>query len=358
MLNRLALCLSRAWYSGTSWTVLLQPLAMLYGFLARRRRQHYRRRADKRYRAAVPVIVIGNISVGGTGKTPLTLALAQALQQQGYKVGIVSRGHGGKNAAWPMLVTTTSDPAQCGDEALILAARAGCPVVVDPQRVRAVQYLEQQHAPDLILCDDGLQHYALERDIEVAVIDGSRGLGNGHLLPQGPLREPVTRLRSVSMVVLNGGQAQNLPALGVLPGWGVPLFVMQLQSGLLHNLASGEQLRPPEFRQRHPGRVHALAGIGNPQRFYRSLEAAGFVIMPHDFPDHHAFRAGDLELPGEAAVIMTEKDAVKCRTFATDRHWYLQVEALLPAELLDLLLQKVAAALEQRRQLPLAGQTH
>jgi tetraacyldisaccharide 4'-kinase len=321
----------------------------VYGFLSRKRRENYRNHPARRYRASVPVIVVGNITAGGTGKTPLTLALAQALQQQGYSLGIVSRGHGGKQANWPLEVKLDTAPSRCGDEALILASRAACPVVVDPLRTRAVQYLEKHYAPQLILCDDGLQHYALERNIEIVVIDGSRGLGNGRLLPQGPLREPASRLQEASMVVVNGALEQALPGLDV------PLFIMHLESGQLHNLASAEQLSTAAFQDRYPGAVHAVAGIGNPQRFYRSLEAAGFAIMAHDFPDHHPFRAEDLDLPGTAPVIMTEKDAVKCRGFAGNRHWYLQVDARLPVALLDLLQQGVAESLQALAADPLPG---
>lgn len=346
MLNRLSMRLVEAWYGHSAWTGLLRPVSALYGLLAQRRREHFLQHPEQRYRASVPVVVVGNLTAGGTGKTPLTLALAKTLQAKGYSVAIASRGHGGKEAQYPLEVQADSDPALCGDEPLLLARHAGCPVVVDPQRARAVQHIETQHAPDLILCDDGLQHYALERDIEIVVIDGSRGFGNGRLLPEGPLREPVSRLAEADFAVINGVLVHSLPALDL------PLFVMQLQPLYLHNLASGEQVSPRDFRASFPGKVHALSGIGNPARFGQALEGLGFVIMPQVFPDHHAFRPADIALPGSEPVLMTEKDAVKCQAFATDRHWYLAVEAILPPELTDALLtrlRELAAQGKRRR---------
>ena len=335
MWNRLSMRLVDAWYGHSAWTGLLRPVSALYGLLAQRRRDHFLQQPEQRYRASVPVVVVGNLTAGGTGKTPLTLALAKVLQAEGYSVAIASRGHGGREAQYPLEVQADTDPVLCGDEPLLLARHAGCPVVVDPQRTRAVQHIEAKHAPDLILCDDGLQHYALERDVEIVVIDGSRGFGNGRLLPEGPLREPVSRLGAADFAVINGVLEHSLPALDL------PLFVMQLQPRFLHNLGTGEQLNPAEFRARFPGQVHALSGIGNPARFQQGLAALGFAIMPRVFPDHHAFQAADIMLPGNEPVVMTEKDAVKCQGFATARHWYLAVEALLPPELTDALLTRL-----------------
>lgn len=335
MRTRLSTRLVEAWYGQHRGTAFLRPLSALYGFVTARRRRWYERHPEQRYRAAVPVVVIGNLTAGGTGKTPLTLALARALQAEGLKVAIASRGHGGGQTGYPLEVQADSDPALCGDEPLLLARHAGCPVVVDPRRARAVQYIEAHFAPDLVLCDDGLQHYALEREVEIVVIDGSRGFGNGRLLPEGPLREPVSRLGDADFAVSNGVLAHSLPALDL------PLYIMQLQPLGLYNLATGERLSVADFRARFPGPVQALSGIGNPARFHQGLEALGFVIMPQVFPDHHAFRPADLVLPGSEPVLMTEKDAVKCQAFASDRCWYLAVEAVLPRELIDALLARL-----------------
>lgn len=331
----MTLWLTQAWYRDAAGLRLLQPLSRLFGAIASWRRARYLANPALRYRSSATVVVIGNITVGGTGKTPLTLALAQILGKHGVKLAIVSRGHGGTSKRYPLEVTVDSDPAECGDEALIYAARAGCPVVVDPQRVRAVQYLEQHYQPLLILCDDGLQHYALERDLEIAVIDGKRGLGNGQLLPCGPLREPAARLHDVDMLVINGKATADLPELAI------PTFTLLLQPGRLHNLATGETLDCADFLQRHPGKVHALAGIGNPERFFCTLTTEGFAIITHVFPDHHRYLAAELDLPDELPIVMTEKDAVKCRAFATARHWYLCVDAVLPEGLMPLLLDKL-----------------
>lgn len=333
MSSRLSIGLSRAWYRNSPWLRFLRPFSRLFGWLAQRRRQRFLAGQTKSYRPGAMVVIVGNITVGGTGKTPLTLALAQQLQQQGVAVAIVSRGHGGKSSQWPLEVRPDTDPALCGDEALIYARRAGCPVVVDPQRARGVQYLEARHQPRLILSDDGLQHYALQRDVEIVVVDGQRGIGNGALLPQGPLREAASRLHTVDLLVCNG------PLLVPLDHGSVPLHEMQIKAGLLHNLASGEQLDIASFRARFPGKVHAVAGIGNPARFFNTLTQAGFAIISHVFEDHYRFRAQDLQFGDALPVLMTEKDAVKCQRFATEQHWYLSVDAQLPACFLPALLQ-------------------
>lgn len=332
MLSRLALALSRVWYRDVAGPRVLRPLSRLYGWIVRQRRQRFVTGRAKSYRPDALVVIVGNLSVGGTGKTPLTLALAQVLQKHDVPLAIVSRGHGGRGP-WPLEVTPDTDPAQCGDEALIYARRAGCPVVVDPQRVRGVQYLEQHYQPRLILCDDGLQHYALQRDVEIIVLDGQRGLGNGCLLPQGPLRETAARLAEVDLLVSNGALRVPLPQVAT------PLYTMHVESGKLHNLHSGEVLDSAAFRACFGGKVHAVAGIGNPARFFNSLSQEGFALISHVFNDHHRFRAADLAFADNLPVLMTEKDAVKCRHFATERHWYLSVDAVLPQDFLPALLE-------------------
>jgi tetraacyldisaccharide 4'-kinase len=332
MRSALSLCLSRAWYRNPSWLRLLRPLSRFYGRVAQWRRARFLADPARSYRAGALVVIVGNITVGGTGKTPLTLALAQVLQKHGVALAIVSRGHGGHSKQYPLEVTSDMDPALCGDEALIYARRAGCPVVVDPRRARGVQYLEQKYQPRLILSDDGLQHYALQRDVEIVVLDGQRGIGNGLLLPQGPLREEASRLLEADLLVSNG------EPLVALPTGDKPLYTMQVHPGLLYNLATGESLDTAKFRAQYQGKVHAVAGIGNPARFFSTLTQEGFAIISHVFNDHHRFQARDIAFDDDLPVLMTEKDAVKCGSFATPRHWYLSVDAVLPPALLPMLL--------------------
>jgi len=325
------MCLKRAlpqaWYRKSQWLVLLQPLASLYGWLAQRRR---RKLFPTAYRARVPVLVCGNITVGGTGKTPLTIALAQELQRRGVQVVILSRGYGGKAASYPLDVKLTAAVEDCGDEALLLALHAECPVIVDPDRTRAALYAETRYQPDVLLCDDGLQHYALARDVEVAVIDGARGFGNERLLPAGPLREPLNRLAQVNCVVINGDLVVPLPHIAP------PRYTMRLSTVGLRALQSGEELTLADWHARmSAGTVHAVAGIGNPERFFQSLRDLGFDIIPHAFNDHQTWQRGQLDFDDELPVLMTEKDAVKYLGFADARHWAVQVEAALPAAFFD-----------------------
>lgn len=348
MRSSLSLALSRAWYRNPGWLQLLGPLSRLYGRVVRWRRARFLANPAASYRPGTLVVIVGNITVGGTGKTPLTLALAQVLQKHGVSLAIVSRGHGSHSKQYPLEVTSDMDPALCGDEALIYARRAGCPVAVDPQRARGVQFLEQKFAPRLILSDDGLQHYALQRDVEIVVVDGQRGLGNGLLLPQGPLREDASRLLDADLLISNG---EPLVALPTGDKW---LYTMQVQPGQLYNLVTGEHLDVAAFRARHPGKVHAVAGIGNPARFFSTLTQEGFAIISHVFNDHHRFQARDIAFDDELPVLMTEKDAVKCGAFASPRHWYLSVDAVLPPELLPALLDLLVV---KHRQLDAAKPT-
>lgn len=341
MRNSLSLALSRAWYRNTPWLGLLRPLSRLYGRVVRWRRERFLTRPATSYRSNALIVVVGNLTVGGTGKTPLTLALAQVLQKHGVSLAIISRGHGGRSKQYPLEVTEGMEADLCGDEPLIYARRAGCPVVVDPQRARSVQYLEQKYRPRLILCDDGLQHYALQRDVEIVVLDGQRGLGNGLLLPQGPLREDVNRLLDVDLLVSNGRLEAEVPT------GSVPVYTMQVLPGYLHNLLTGESLDIQSFRARHPGKVHAVAGIGNPARFFSTLTQEGFAIISHVFNDHHRFQARELTFDDALPVLMTEKDAVKCRSFACERHWYLSVDAVLPPQLLPALLDLLVVKHQQ-----------
>lgn len=317
--------LSEAWYRGSPLLALLLPLSWLFRLLAALRKR--RLLAAGPWRADVPVIVVGNIVAGGSGKTPLCLAVARHFTAQGTAVAIVSRGYGGKHRDAALLVTAATDPADAGDEAVLLAQQSGCPVIVDSNRVRAVQFVEQHLQAQLVVCDDGLQHYALARTLEVAVVDGARGLGNQWLLPAGPLRESPARLASVDIVVSNGELQQPLP---VQPQ---RLFTMTLQPVLLSNLRSNERLTLADWQARYGGKpVHAVAGIGNPARFFTSLREYGFDIIQHTFADHHAYEPADLAFAGDDAVVMTAKDAVKCGRFARHHWWTLDVEPVLPAE--------------------------
>lgn len=331
--------LPRAWYSSARWVRLLYPLSLLYNFLAQQKRAAYADGRKPVYRASVPVIVIGNITVGGTGKTPLTLELARFLQEQGLHPAIVTRGYKGKSSRYPLLVTKTMSVEDCGDEAMLLVMNTNIPVVVDPDRSRAVRFLETHFEPDVILSDDGLQHYALARDIEIAVVDGERGFGNGMLLPAGPLREKPERLEEVDFVIVNGAPLQVQLA-------NKDYYAMTLNTDSLINLVTSQvtEFSPAWFPGKTadgPSDVHALAGIGNPARFFNLLKTAGFVIMAHPYPDHHQFSKPDIAFEDGLPVIMTEKDAVKCRDFASEAHWYLKVSAQLPAAFWQALLAKL-----------------
>lgn len=312
MIGRLSAWLTANWYQQGFLSVLLWPLGLLFELAVNLRRQSYRWGLIEQYRAALPVIVVGNISVGGTGKTPLIIWLAQFLIQHGYRPGIISRGYGGQSKHWPLWVDSDGDPKRVGDEALLIAARTGCPMVVAPRRADAVRLLIESKCCDIILSDDGLQHYSLARDIEIAVIDGSRRFGNGQCLPAGPLREPVSRLAEVDLIIVNEGVA------------GGNEYGMHLEGDTAVNLANGAQMKLHELSGKT---CHAVAGIGNPDRFFRKLEVLGLNCQRHAFPDHHHYRREDLDFPDRLPVLMTEKDAVKCKSFSDERHWSVPVSA-------------------------------
>jgi tetraacyldisaccharide 4'-kinase len=331
--------IERHWQRFTPISAVLCPLSLLFGAAAGVRRAAYRAGLAPSARLAAPVIVVGNITVGGTGKTPLTLWLAASLRARGYTPGIVSRGYGGRSSA-PQRVLADSDPNDCGDEAVLFARRSGCEVWVGADRVAAARsLLTARPACDVLISDDGLQHYALARAVELCVVDAVRGFGNGWLLPAGPLREPLARLETVDAVVLNAGNGNDLRAsLGMIPA-ATPRFTMRLEGGEFRNLRRPEQRAGPEhFRGK---RVHAVAGIGDPQRFFRHLQGLGIAFTPHPFPDHHPYAATEIAYPGADAVLMTEKDAVKCRRFAGESHWELAVDAVPDAALAELVLRKL-----------------
>lgn len=311
--------LESAWY-GTGrapwWT---GPLAALYGALTSLRRGLYRLGLLHSTRLSVPVVVIGNLSVGGTGKTPVTIAIAESLRRRGYQPGVVSRGYGGSQRE-PALLGDLADPSVVGDEPCLIRA-SGVAVAVGRERPAAAKLLIEAGC-NVVIADDGLQHYALARDVEICVIDGVRRFGNGRLLPAGPLREPLSRLERVDFRICNGG------AIG--PG-DIP---MQLQGGQVKALVDGQDKALADFAGQE---VHAVAAIGHPQRFFASLRSQGLQVIEHAFPDHHAFTPGDLAFSDDRLVLMTEKDAVKCRSFAQANWWVVPVRAVLPQAFFDAL---------------------
>ena len=304
--------LEQSWYQKGHWlSVLLLPLAALYWLLSSVRRVLFRLGIKRQYKLAVPVVIVGNISVGGTGKTPFTLWLCRQLLAEGIKPGIISRGYGAKINK-PITVTATSTANEVGDEPLLLARRSRCPVVVCPDRVAAGRALLAQHNVDMVICDDGLQHYRLARNIEIVLVDGKRGFGNGLLLPAGPLREPRSRLSTVELIIANSGYIAEAD------------YQMQLSCGSAKSLLAETPLLPCE--------VTLVAGIGNPQRFLLTAQQAGFTVVEQRFfADHHQFTATDFA-GITTPVLMTEKDAVKCQRFAQENWYCLPVDASFSAD--------------------------
>ena len=315
----------RHWSRRGAIAWLLWPASLLFGMAVFLRRLSYRLRLLKSHDAGLPVIVVGNLSVGGSGKTPLVLRIVEILKEQGWKPGVVSRGYGGKAQA-PREATIASDPAEVGDEPMLLARRSGCPVWVAPDRPAACRALRAQHPEcDVIVSDDGLQHYPMRRALEICVLD-ERALGNGFLLPAGPLREPRARLRSVDAVVVHGESAE-------------PGYRMALEGDKLVRFTDARDVRAAKSFAGQ--RVHAVAGIGDPRRFFLQLARFGLKLVPHPFPDHHAFRAEDLAFGDADPVVMTEKDAVKCKRFAQAHFWVFPVGAALDPAFQRWLLEKL-----------------
>ncbi|WP_028387981.1 tetraacyldisaccharide 4'-kinase [Legionella fairfieldensis] len=301
--------IDKLWYRKHPIRWVLWPLSLIYAFVVRLRRRYLLR--FRQQKIAVPLIVVGNLTVGGVGKTPLVIALAKKMRDKGLYVGIVSRGYGAGIKRFPHEVSLNDSAALVGDEPLLIAKRTGCPVVIAPKRMQAVNYLLEKHACQIILSDDGLQHYTMGRAIEIVVIDGVRKFGNGLCLPAGPLREQISRLNQEVILVVNGGEWPNAHA-------------MNLEPGKLTHLATGE------VRELHTlsSPVAAVAAIGHPQRFFNLLEKSGIVFKKYPFPDHHNFQQNELQF-FEKTVLMTEKDAVKCQAFAMDSWYFLPVEAKL-----------------------------
>jgi tetraacyldisaccharide 4'-kinase len=304
-----------AWYKGHPALALLRPLESLYRRVVNGKRARFVAGQGSIYRAPVPVVVVGNITVGGTGKTPLILWMIDYCRRRGLRVGVVSRGYGAKPPALPWRVLAQQSAEQAGDEPLLIVKRTGVPLMIDPDRARAVRALLACEPLDLILSDDGLQHYRLARDLELVLIDAARGLGNRRCLPAGPLREPVERLASVDALLYNGAHEDREDG-----------YAFTLRPTALVNVRSGERQAVDYFP---PGQaLHAVAGIGNPQRFFNTLEGLHWRPVPHAFADHAAFSAQALAFTPALPLVMTEKDAVKCSSFAAPDWWYLSVEAV------------------------------
>ena len=322
--------LQQQWYGRTTPPLWLLPLSLLFGIVVALRRRLYAAGWLPSQRLPVPVLVVGNITAGGTGKTPLTIALVQALCQRGWRPGIVCRGYGAAGrTAHP--VRPGDDPVEAGDEAVLMASRSGLPVWIGRDRSAAGRALLQAHPEvNLLVSDDGLQHLALSRSMEIAVVDGERLFGNGALLPAGPLREPRARLDTVDAVVTNGPARLPLSLR-------VPRFGMALRPTEWHSLDGHD--RACEVNHFAGKTVHAVAGIGHPQRFFRLLENLGIAVMAHPFPDHHPFRRDELTFEPAAPLLMTEKDGIKCRKFALPDSWMLPVEAVLDPALVALVDQ-------------------
>ncbi len=316
--SKLQQWLENIWYNNGFGKFLLMPLTVLY--CAINSYQRYKNSNNKTV-LPCPVIVVGNITVGGTGKTPLTIHIVKLLQEAGYKPAIITRGYGGQAKIWPQSVTAESDPQLVGDEAVLMASKTQVPVYAGADRIQSVAALTKIHDCDVIVSDDGMQHYKLPRDIQIAVLDGERMLGNGWCLPAGPLREKKQRLNACELLVVNGGIAEHRKDdLGSLD-----FFTMKLKGTALINLVTQEQQILDDFSHT---KVHAVTGIGNPQRFFNALEKqGGLQIKAHSFPDHHKFIEADFDFGDDLPIIMTEKDAVKCDKFAKNNFWMLPVTA-------------------------------
>lgn len=317
------------WYTQHPLSRLLAPLGYLFCGIVAIRRNAYQLSLLRQQRLSVPIVIVGNITVGGTGKTPLVIWLADFLRQSGYKPGIVSRGYRGKTTKTCQVVFSYSDPYLVGDEPVLLAQRSGCPVAIAKKRFLGAQLLVSAHQCNIIICDDGLQHYALHRDLEIAVVDDVRRFGNQRCLPVGPLREPIKRLKSVHFLVTRGHASNHG-------------FSMQYEdTNTVFNVYDARISQPlSDFRDQW---VHAIAGIGYPEKFFNRLRSESLKVHSHAFPDHHFYTQRDIQFNDSLPVIMTEKDAVKCTNIANAKHWYLPITAHLPVTFGEQLLQLINA---------------
>ena len=317
---------TNAWYQKSTWLVLLVPLSWLFRAISRFRRIVLQWRFQGQS-YAMPVVVVGNISLGGSGKTPLIIALGKALSERGYSVGVVSRGYGGASAQYPLIVGPDTPVSQSGDEPLLIAKKLGCPIVVDPNRARAVEKLVKSFSCDLILSDDGLQHYRLHRDVEIAVVDGRRRFGNGYTLPAGPLRESPRRLKEVDFIIQNGG---------IVEPDDPETYIVQLETSGLRRFGSSELIGFDQWVE--STNIHAVAAIGHPERFFESLRKMGFKVDSEPKNDHQTLTARDIGFDDDLPVVITAKDAVKYQDLVPDNLWVLEVEMALDNEFVSSLI--------------------
>lgn len=334
------------WQQGSIWQLVLRPLSWLFAAITAARRFLFRTGVLTITKIRVPVIIVGNISAGGTGKTPLVIALAELLEKSNKHPGVVTRGYVQSRmqprALVPPIpvVDRQQGTITASDEAMLMSQRLTAPVFANPARVAAAELLLKRYPnTNVIISDDGLQHYRLGRDIEIAVIDGQRGFGNQQLIPAGPLRESVARLKTVDCMVVNGVAKIGLD----LEQYGVPVFRMNLGNEHFFKLSGGDAVSLTDFLTVcEKKKIHALAGIGNPQRFFDHLKGLGIsCVATHPFSDHHAFMRAELNFPDADIILMTEKDAVKCKAFADDRMWAMRVDALMPPEFDEFILQRL-----------------
>ncbi len=332
--------LLRHWYGSQQPPWYLRVLKPVYA-AAYRRIQNKKRVGACQHRSALPLVVVGNITAGGSGKTPLVMHLCQLALDMNFKPGIASTGYG-RQSEETIVVQADGDTRICGDEPVLMSLRTGVPVVVAAKRLDAVKRLGRMNL-DLIFSDDGLQQADLDRDLEFCVVDGERGLGNGHLIPAGPLREPAARLRQVDHVVSNGEWADKPDD--------VPVSVMRLRANEVRSIDDTCVYPLVEFRHKYTGNIiHAIAGIGHPNRFFKMLKFLGFTVISQGFPDHHAFTRKDFDsITAGATIIMTEKDAVKCRSLGLENAWYIPVETHLPDVLEQVFTAQLTKLIKDRK---------
>ena len=339
------------WYQKNIITFLLYPFSFIYRLIIFIRRTLFTFNVLKSYRVSAPVIIVGNITVGGTGKTPLVIAIANALQEKGLRPGIILRGYRGKNKAWPVIVTKNSDPVQVGDEAVLLAKKTNAIVIAGPDRVLDAQFAIEKGC-NVIVSDDGLQHYRLKRDVEIAVVDGDAKFGNGFCLPAGPLREPVSRLKKVDFVVMNESMVSKLSkrqdvlersSRGPTGGWvlrvrarpGAQVLKPTLMQFVINAFVNViDHAKTTSIDDLKNKKIIALAAIGNPNRFFECLRALGLTFKTRVFPDHYFFQEKDLRCASDEVIVMTEKDAVKCAVIAHEKCWMACGEIIVDESLI------------------------
>ncbi|EDP45934.1 tetraacyldisaccharide 4'-kinase [Rickettsiella grylli] len=316
----------KIWRGKNFLAYLLWPLSLVYIIIIYLRRKLYQTHLLKINSLSVPVIVVGNITIGGTGKTPVVIRLARFLKEQGWRPGIISRGYGSNTQNFPCFVHPNCNAREVGDEPLLIAQQTGCPTVIDPNRSRGAKHLLKRSNCNIVISDDGLQHLSLGRNLEIVVVDGKERFGNNFCLPAGPLREPVSRLNSVDFVVSKGTTQTNEFKLTLIPDFFYPLIQPENKQSINHF---------------HGKKVHAVAGIGNPHQFFNLLRQLGLQIIEHSFPDHYLFKPRDLNYGEDAIIIMTEKDAVKCVGFVDTRLWCLRTKTELDNTLLKAILHRI-----------------